>query len=430
MYTLPLVTLRPCCNGDWDDAAAAGTEPGALRRGICEVRYVVFAAVAVFSAPVLAADIAEAARAEAVDALPKSSFYETDAASARGKPGTLIRSETFTGYELPPDVRATRILYRSRSQADRDTVASAVVIVPTRDAPSGGWPFIIWAQATMGVASTCAPSLSKQLGEYTETLVKEGLARGFAVVTVDYSGLGAGSPREYLWKAANANDIAFAAPAARAAESQLAPAWVAVGHSEGGLAAWGVAEKMVSLHDSAYRGAMALAPFVDADMLVGRAAVTPGQTYYPVYVAFGIKAADPAFDVHTMLLPMGFNAYPRLTTQACRGLASALAGRLRAGTVLDPRWTALPLVQTLVSSNLVGNKRIEGPLFVGSPDSDDIISERTVAARAKALCSTRATVTYQVYPGDRKSMLLTAFPDQLDWIVDRLQDRPATSTCK
>ena len=54
MYTLPLVTLRPCCNGDQDDAAATGTEPGALRRGICEVRYVVFAAVAVFSAPVLA----------------------------------------------------------------------------------------------------------------------------------------------------------------------------------------------------------------------------------------------------------------------------------------------------------------------------------------------------------------------------------------
>jgi pimeloyl-ACP methyl ester carboxylesterase len=374
--------------------------------------------------------VAEAARTEAVDALPKSSFYETDRASARGQPGTLIRSEAFTGYELPPDVHATRILYRSRSQADRDTVASGVVIVPTRAAPSGGWPFIIWAQATMGVAATCAASLSKQLGEYTETLVKEGLARGFAVVAVDYSGLGAESPREYLWKVANANDIAFAASAARAAESQLAPAWVAVGHSEGGLAAWGVAEKMTTLHDSTYRGAMALAPFVAADMLIGRAAVTPGQTYYPVYMAFGIKTAYPVFDVHSMLLPMGFNAYPRLTTQGCRGLANALSESLKPGSVLDPRWTASPLVQQLVSSNLVGNRRIQGPLFVGSPDSDGLIPEQAVAARVKALCSTRATVTYQVYPGDRRSMLLTAFPDQLDWIVARLHDQPATGTCK
>ena len=394
------------------------------------MRYVLFVAVGVFSAPVFAADVAEAVRTEAVDALPKSSFYDADVAAARGQPGTLIRSEAFTGYELPPYVRATRILYRSRSQADRGTAASAVVIVPTRAAPPGGWPFIIWAQATMGVAPTCAPSLSKQLGEYTETLVKEGLARGFAVVAVDYSGLGAGSPREYLWKVASANDIAFAAPAARAAESQLAPAWVAVGHSEGGLAAWGVAEKMVTLRDSTYRGAMALAPFVDADTLIGHAAVTPGQTYYPVYMAFGIKTAYPVFDIHSMLLPTGVNAYPRLTTQVCRSLVNALSEPLRPGTVLDPRWTASPLAQRLVSSNLVGNKRIQGPLFVGSPDSDDIIFEQVVAARVKALCSTRATVTYQVYPGDRRSMLLTAFPDQLDWIVDRLRDRSATSSCQ
>ena len=391
---------------------------------------VLFAAVAIFAVPVFAADVTEAARTEAVDALPRSSFYEADAAAVHGQPGTLIRSEAFTGYELPPDVRATRILYRSRSQADHDTAASAVVIVPTRAPPSGGWPFIIWAQATMGVAPTCAPSLSKQLGEYTETLVKEGLARGFALVALDYSGLGAASPREYLWKVANANDIAFAAPAARAAESQLAPAWVAVGHSEGGLATWGVAEKMVTLHDSTYRGAMALAPFVDADTLIGHAAVAPGQTYYPVYMAFGIKTAYPVFDIHSMLLPMGVNAYPRLTMQVCRSLVNALSEPLRPGTVLDPRWTAAPLAQRLISSNLVGSKRIQGPLFVGSPDSDDIISEQAVAARVQGLCSTRAAVTYQVYPGDRRSMLLTAFPDQLDWIVARLHDQPATSSCK
>jgi alpha-beta hydrolase superfamily lysophospholipase len=394
------------------------------------VRYVLFAAVVIFAAPVFAADVTEAARTQAVDELPKSSFYDTDPASIRGQPGTLFRSEAFTGYELPSEVHATRILYRSRSQADRDTAASAVVIVPTRAAPSGGWPFIVWAQATLGVAPTCAPSLSKQLGAYTQTLVKEGLTRGFAVVAVDYSGLGAGSPREYLWKAANANDIAFAAAAARAAQLQLAAAWVAVGHSEGGLAVWGVAEKMTSLHDSAYRGAMALAPFVDSDTLIGRAAVTLGETYYPVYMAFGIKTVYPVFDIKAMLLPMGVNAYPHLTTRVCRGLVNALSEPPRPGTVLDPRWTVSPLVQRLISSNLVGNKRIQGPLFVGSPDSDDLVSEPGVAARVKALCSSRAAVTYQVYPGDRGTMLLAAFPDQLDWIVDRLRDRPAASSCK
>jgi hypothetical protein len=155
-----------------------------------------------------------------------------------------------------------------------------------------------------------------------------------------------------------------------------------------------------------------------------------GQAYYPLYAAFGIKTVYPVFDTQSMLLPMGVKAYPQLTTQVCRGLVNAVAEPLRPGTVLDPRWTVSPLAQRFVSSDLVGNKKIQGPLFVGSPDSDDIISEPGVAARVKALCSTRATVTYQVYQGDRGTMLLTAFPEQLDWIVDRLQDRPATSTCK
>jgi hypothetical protein len=123
----------------------------------------------------------------------------------------MIRSEGFTGYELPPGVRATRILYRSRSQLDHDSVASAVVVVPTHTPPPGGWPALIWAHGAMGVAPACAPSLSKSLGNYAENLVREGLSRGFAVVVVDYSGLGAGLQHEYLWKEANANDIAFAA---------------------------------------------------------------------------------------------------------------------------------------------------------------------------------------------------------------------------
>ncbi len=161
--------------------------------------------------------VSEVIRMDAVAALPRTAFFETSAAAARGEPGTLIRSEEFAGYDLPADVRATRILYRTRSQLDHDAVASAVVIVPTRAAPPGGWPVVVWAHGDTGVAQNCAPSLSKSLGHNALTLAKEGALRGFAVVAVDYSGLGAGYQHEFLWKTANANDIVFAAAAARAA---------------------------------------------------------------------------------------------------------------------------------------------------------------------------------------------------------------------
>jgi dienelactone hydrolase len=374
--------------------------------------------------------VSEAAERAAVDALPRTAFFATDAAAARGEPGTLIRSEEFAGYDLPADVRATRILYRSRSELDHEVVASAVVMVPTRAAPTGGWPVLIWAHGVTGVAPKCAPSLSKSLGPGTQTLVKEGVARGFAVVAVDYSGLGAGSQHEYLWKMANAKDIIFAAPAARAAQPQLASSWVAMGYSEGGQAAWGVAEAMATLHDPSYRGAVALAPTVDTETLLPRVGGIPGQSFYPVYAAFGIKAVYPNFDTHSILLPAAVRAYPRLTGQECRLVGSALFEPVKLPAVLDARWTAAPLVQRLITENLVGKKPIAGPMLVAGADGDDTIPAQLLASRVKELCATGAAVDYQVYPGDHESMLVTSFSDQMSWIMDRFQERKSAGNCR
>jgi dienelactone hydrolase len=374
--------------------------------------------------------VSEAAENAAVDSLPRTAFFSTDSAVVHGEPGTLIRSEEFAGYDMPADVRTTRILYRSRSELDHEVVASAVVIVPTRAAPPGGWPVLIWAHGVTGVAQKCAPSLSKSLGPGTQTLVKEGVTRGFAVVAVDYSGLGAGSQHEYLWKMANAKDIIFAAPAARAAQPQLASSWVAMGYSEGGQAVWGVAEAMATLHDPSYRGAVALAPTIDTETLLPRVGAIPGQSFYPVYAAFGVKAVYPNFDTHSILLPAAVRAYPRLTGQECRLVGSALFEPVRLPAVLDARWTAAPLVQRFITENLVGKKPIAGPMLVAGADGDDTIPAQLLATHVKELCATGAAVDYQVYPGDHESMLVTSFSDQVSWIMDRFQERKSAGNCK
>jgi Secretory lipase len=374
--------------------------------------------------------VTEIVAREAVDALPRTAFFETNAATARGEPGTLIRSEEFAGYDLPAEAHATRILYRSRSELDREVVASAVAIVPTRAAPPGGWPFVVWGHGDMGVAQKCAPSLTKSLGPSTQTLVKEGLSRGFGVVVVDYSGLGAGSQHEYLWKMSNAKDIIFAAPAARAAEPRLASSWVAMGHSEGGQAVWGVAEAMTAVHDPSYLGAVALAPTVETETLIPRAGAIPGQSFYPVYAAFGIKTAYPNFDTHTVLLPAAVNAYSRLTTQECRSVGSAQFEPVKLPAVLDARWTAAPLVRRLINENQVGKKSISGPMWVAAASSDDTIPAQVLATRVKALCATGATVDYQVYPGDHESMMVTSLSDGMSWIMERFQGQRAAGNCK
>src|ERR1035437_6527241 len=85
-------------------------------------------------------------RSEILRALPITKFYDTPHPLPAGKPGELIRSESFEEYELPLSVSAVRILYHSRSAAGEDVATSGVVLIPYgKNPPPGGWPVIAWA---------------------------------------------------------------------------------------------------------------------------------------------------------------------------------------------------------------------------------------------------------------------------------------------
>jgi len=97
--------------------------------------------------------------------LPITKFYDTTHPLPAGKAGELIRSEEFEQYELPMSVDAVRILYHSRSAAGEDVAASGVVLIPSgKKPPAGGWPMIAWAHGAAGIARSCAPSLTRNLG--------------------------------------------------------------------------------------------------------------------------------------------------------------------------------------------------------------------------------------------------------------------------
>jgi alpha-beta hydrolase superfamily lysophospholipase len=119
------------------------------------------------------------------------------------------------------------------------TTASATVVTPAGEPPAGGWSLPLWAHGTTGVARQCAASTTKSLGYYVPELVQQ----GFAVVAVDYAGMGNDNGgTEYLTKTSNALDTINAVPSAQQAVRQPTRTWVAIGHSRGGLAVWGAAE--------------------------------------------------------------------------------------------------------------------------------------------------------------------------------------------
>jgi pimeloyl-ACP methyl ester carboxylesterase len=376
--------------------------------------------------PAKFSDVAAMQAAEAKDGLAITPFFSGDGKS--GPDGQLIRSEQASEYELPQGARATRILYRSRDLRGVSTTASATVVVPAGQPPAGGWPLLVWAHGTTGVARQCAPSTTKSLGYYVPELVQQ----GFAVVAVDYAGMGTDNKgTEYLTKTSNALDTINAVPAAQHAVRQLTRKWVAIGHSQGGLAVWGVAELEAKRRDPNYLGGVALAPAVGGVDLIRNSGEQKGNTFYPVYVAYAVKRLFPQFQINDFLMPAAEAHYDELTKSGCFFLAYARFSSIAPGQVLRNGWDANPYFKQLMALNRVGAEPIRGPLFVASGTEDDSVPSSLVEEGVKQQCTAGEQLSYKAYPGDHASMMRSSFKDQISWIRDRFEGKPAAgSACR
>ena len=130
---------------------------------------------------------ADALAMEAQDALPLTRFYDPPPLGKR-IPGTLLRSEPFNGYSLPP----------GRARCDTVCVAGARwhtrCGVGSRADPRGFAAARRLAGHRLGAwhkrrRSHVAPSLMKDI-EYGSEGLMPMVAAGFAVIATDYAGLG------------------------------------------------------------------------------------------------------------------------------------------------------------------------------------------------------------------------------------------------
>ena len=91
--------------------------------------------------------------------------------------------------------------------------------------------------------------------------------QGYVVVAPDYVALGISKTNDgeditlqYLANSAAANDVVYAVQAAQQAFAKLSSDFVVIGHSQGGGAAWGVAERQAVTPIKGYLGAIAVSP--------------------------------------------------------------------------------------------------------------------------------------------------------------------------
>ncbi len=379
--------------------------------------------------PAMPRSLAEAVRMEKADALPLTAFYDTPSLTG-SKPGDLLRQAPFGGYAVPKGAHAVRILYHSLNADGRDVATSGVVLIPAGKAPPGGWPVIAWAHGTSGVARMCAPSLEKDM-EYGEEGLMPMVRAGFAVVATDYHGLGTEGPHEYVNKTAQARDVIYSVPAARAAVASLGRRWVAVGHSQGGVTAWSVAEMQAALRDPDYLGAISVAGAAEPRAIL-QAMGEPGEwaAFYLVYLAYGIHARTPEFQPSDMLVGQALERYTDVTTRGCWFYAYASFLDAHGGPVLKSGWDRTAGAQKFFAANELGNTPVGGPLLVLAGEADETVPLALLKATVRKACSKGVALSFRSYPGlDHDPTMAKSTPDQLAWVRERFAGKPFESNC-
>ncbi|HFG6909303.1 TPA: alpha/beta hydrolase family protein [Acinetobacter baumannii] len=290
----------------------------------------------------------------------------------------VVKVEAYTSTNLGSVAAESSILtYKMLGQSGQEVQATSLVFTPNTPPPVGGWPIVVWAHGTTGVADACAPSKAA-LADSTKDLISKLLAADYVVVAPDYEGLGTPGIHPFLNVKSEAFSITDAVVAARNYLSQrnllTSKKWVTVGHSQGGHAALGAAQ-YASRAQLDYKGTVAVAPasnlgsiLVDGEAQVANAPIDIKiGTYaqldtYTALVTAGIRNTQPSFD-YGQVFTSQISSIAAQAENLCSGplygafyegmsnYAKDHNGTLDGFTRTQPNFMAVPLVKTFLDKD-------------------------------------------------------------------------------
>ncbi|WP_336153439.1 alpha/beta hydrolase [Acinetobacter pittii] len=290
----------------------------------------------------------------------------------------VVKVEAYTSTNLGTVAAESSILtYKMLGQSGQEVQATSLVFTPNTPPPVGGWPIVVWAHGTTGVADACAPSKAA-LAESTKDLISKLLAAGYVVVAPDYEGLGTPGIHPFLNVKSEAFSITDAVVATRNYLLQrnllTSKKWLTVGHSQGGHAALGAAQ-YASRAQLDYKGTVAVAPasnlggiLVDGEAQVANAPIdikiaTHAQLdTYTALVTAGIRNTQPAFN-YSQVFTSQISSIAAQAENLCSGplygafyegmsnYAKDHNGTLDGFTRTQPNFMAVPLVKTFLEKD-------------------------------------------------------------------------------
>ena len=367
-------------------------------------------------------------------------FYSAPTGSANDPPGTLLKVELQTDtskYMLPPATTLSRFLYQSENLQGSPVPASAFVLWPLlpRVLKDGKYPIVAWAHGTAGVHKNCAPSNTKNLWQHWLAPFPLAL-QGYVVVAPDYAGLGVAKTadgqdiiHQYTANPAQANDVVFAVEAAQKAFSNLSSEFVVIGHSQGGGAAWAVAERQAQKPVKGYLGAVSVSPVtnilelpVESNDLVPVMSVYAAHTFQHIYPDFQIKDffTDLGWERHQLECQVG-------------GFTPVLAEIMTGFQALKDGWSSNAHLQKFVDWTAAGGRKIGGPLLVIQGDADEAMNVNTTSSAFHKTKKAFPDSQLQYYTLPGATHLPTMYATQrlwLEWIENRFRGVHVKAECE
>ena len=346
---------------------------------------------------------------------PNNNKVQTSNISSK-TPGTILSiQEENTGLFTNASQRFL-ITYRSRGVQSEPIVTSGYLLLPKAKVPQGGWPVLVWAHGTTGVADTCAPSGDYAGGPvhvYQQIAAKAlnaWLARGYAVVAPDYQGLGTPGGHPYMNAQSQLHTVVDAVRATHHLQPyKFSKNWYVMGHSQGGAASLKVAaDGQKDAPEFNLRGAIALAPGGYqyegiAEYVASNPQITTDVAAFFPIVLLGAEAADPGLAPANLVSPdMGV-----ILNSARNRCLSELQSDLKAA----PKTVFKPNVDLTHLTNYLKKQTIENmtpsvPLLIVQGDKDQLVDYRGTYAYYQQVCKNQKPIAFHpVKNGDHRDSL-------------------------
>ena len=347
---------------------------------------------------------------------------------------------------------ARRFDYTMDAVDGSGTVAArAILYEPRGPAPAGGFPLVVWAHGTTGIANACTPSLSfEDFGN--EVAIGALLGAGYAVLAPDYEGFGTPVPHPYYVRSSHAESVRDAVPAAHALDGvALSEAWALVGHSQGGHVAIAAA-RAAQNPDYPLAAVVALAPgtdlrpftdlafeAIDLELAAGELQLAAERTFYlnvyGAYVAHANALLDPAFEPGSLF---GEDVAPlidrALDEESCGDYAASVADTLNAhlqtGATLAEfgglrrDWYEEPRFAERLETERMNDEAQAAPLLVVQGDADRQVPIAATSAFVDAQRAAGTDVTYEIVEDGRHGDVASdEFGRALGWLLARFPSR-------